>query len=49
MKANTVIKSMIPIPPGQFKLGLRHRPGAALAMAASGNVLAYRTYNINSV
>lgn len=48
-KANTVVKSMIPIPPGQFKLGLRHVPGAALAMASSGNILAYRTYNINNV
>lgn len=48
-KANVIIKSLIPIPPGFFKLGLRHIPGAALAMAATGNILSYRTYNLKAV
>lgn len=46
-EAKTVVKSMIPIPPGQFKLLVRNKCGAALA--ASGNILAYRTYNLNQV
>lgn len=46
-EAKTAVKSMIPIPPGRFKLLLRNNTG--VAFAASGNVLAYRTYNINSV
>ena len=46
-EAKTAVKSMIPIPPGRFKLLLRNRTGAAFA--ASGNVLAYRTYNLNVV
>ena len=46
-EAKTAVKSMIPIPPGYFKLGFRNTTGATLA--ASGNVLAYRTYNIQSV
>ncbi len=43
-EAKTAVKSMIPIPPGRWKLGWRNTTGAA--HAASGNVLAYRTYNI---
>lgn len=46
-EAKVMIKSMIPIPPGQFKLGLRNRSG--IALAASGNILSYRTYNLQSV
>jgi len=46
-EAKTAVKSMLPIPPGRFKLLVRNTTGVALA--ASGNVLAYRTYNINSV
>lgn len=46
-EAKTMIKSMVPIPPGDFKLGFMNRTGAALA--GTGNTLAYRTYNINSV
>ena len=46
-EAKTAIKSMIPIPPGRFKLLLRNKTG--VAFAASGNVLAYRTYNLNTV
>lgn len=48
-KANIVVKSMIPIPPGRFKLGIQNKAGVAVAFAASGNVLAYRTYNLNVV
>jgi len=46
-EAKTAVKSMVPIPPGRFKLLVRNNTGAAFA--ASGNVLAYRTYNIQSV
>ena len=46
-EAKTAIKSMIPIPPGRFKLLLRNKTG--VAFAASGNVLAYRTYNLQNV
>lgn len=46
-EAKTAIKSMIPIPPGRFKLVVHNKCGASLA--ASGNVLAYRTYNLNNV
>jgi hypothetical protein len=38
------IKSMIPIPPGQFKLAIRNKCGAA--WGSSGNQLSYRTYNL---
>ena len=41
-EAKTAIKSIIPIPPGRWKLALRNRTG--VAFGASGNVLAYRTY-----
>ncbi|MHA2068616.1 MAG: hypothetical protein ACXABY_29995 [Candidatus Thorarchaeota archaeon] len=43
-EAKTAVKSMIPIPPGRFKLGLRNTTGQTLG--ATGNILAYRTYNI---
>ncbi len=46
-EAKTAVKSMIPIPPGQFKLMVRNTSG--VAFAASANILAYRTYNLNSV
>ena len=46
-EAKTAIKSMIPIPPGRFKLLLRNKTG--VSFAASGNILAYRTYNLNTV
>lgn len=46
-EAKTAVKSMIPIPPGHFKLLLRNKTGAAFA--GSGNILAYRTYNLQSV
>lgn len=46
-EAKTAVKSMVPIPPGRFKLALRNETG--VAFAASGNVLAYRTYNLNMV
>jgi len=41
------VRTMIPISPGYFKLGLLNNSGATFA--ASGNTLAYRTYNIQSV
>ena len=46
-EAKTAVKSIIPIPPGRFKLMLRNKTG--VAFAASGNVLSYRTYNSNIV
>ena len=46
-EAKTAVKSIIPIPPGRFKLALRNKTG--VAFAASGNVLAYRTYNLKNV
>ena len=46
-EAKLAVKSTIPIPPGRFKLCPRNKTGAALA--ASGNILAYRTYNAQSV
>lgn len=46
-EAKVAVKSVIPIPPGRFKLGFRNKTGASLA--ASGNTLSYRTYNLQSV
>jgi hypothetical protein len=46
-EAKTAVKSMIPIPPGRFKLGFRNTTGATLG--ATGNILSYRTYNLNIV
>ena len=46
-EAHVAIKSMIPIPPGRFKLLLRNTTGAAFA--GTTNLLSYRTYNVNSV
>ena len=48
-EAKVMIRSMIPIPPGQFKLGILNSTGVNLAASATTNVLSYRTYNINSV
>lgn len=46
-EAKLAVKSIIPIPPGRWKLAIRNKTG--VAFAASGNKLAYRTYNLNSV
>ena len=46
-EVKTAVKSMIPIPPGHFKLCPRNRTGGALP--ATGNILSYRTYNLNLV
>lgn len=46
-EVKTAVKSMIPIPPGHFKLCPRNKTGVALP--ATGNVLSYRTYNLNLV
>jgi len=46
-EVKTAIKSMIPIPPGHFKLCPRNKTGVALP--AEGNILSYRTYNLNLV
>lgn len=41
------IKSMIPIPPGQWKLCPRNKTN--VIFGATGNILAYRTYNLKAV
>jgi len=41
------IKSIIPIPPGRFKLLLRNKTG--VAFAGTLNTLYYRTYNLRAV
>lgn len=41
------IKSMIPIPPGRWKLALRNKTGGAFA--GTLNTLYYRTYNLKAV
>lgn len=46
-EAKVAVKSMIPIPPGKFKLLLRNKTG--VAFAATTNILSYRTYNISAV
>lgn len=46
-EAKLAVKSIIPIPPGRFKLALRNKTG--VVFGATGNKLAYRTYNLNSV
>lgn len=40
------IKSLLPIPPGRFKLLLRNKTG--VAFAAANNTLYYRTYNLKA-
>jgi len=42
-----LIKTMIPIPPGRFKMLLRNKTGVALA--GTLNTLYYRTYNLKAV
>lgn len=46
-EAKLAVKSLIPIPPGRFKLMLRNKAGAAFG--ATGNTLSYRTYNLKAV
>lgn len=46
-EAKLAVKSIIPIPPGRFKLCPRNKTG--VAFGATGNILAYRTYNLKSV
>jgi len=46
-ETHRAIVSMIPIPPGQWKLMPRNKTGVALA--ATLNILSYRTYKIESV
>jgi len=46
-EAKLAVKSMIPIPPGRFKLMPMNNTG--VAWGETGNILAYRTYNLNSV
>lgn len=46
-EAKLGVASMIPIPPGHFKLCPRNKTG--IALAASGNILSYRTYKLNLV
>jgi len=46
-EVKTAVKSMIPIPPGKFKLCPRNKTGVALP--AANNILSYRTYNLNLV
>ena len=48
-ETKVMVKSMIPIPPGRFKLGIRNVTGVALEASAVNNILSYRTYNIQSV
>ena len=42
-----LIKTMIPIPPGRWKLALRNKTG--IAFAGTLNTLYYRTYNLKVV
>ncbi|KKN78877.1 hypothetical protein LCGC14_0346490 [marine sediment metagenome] len=44
-EVKTAVKSMIPIPPGRWKLGFRNTTGQTLG--ATVNILAYRTYILN--
>lgn len=46
-EAKLAVKSMIPIPPGRFKLCPRNKTG--VTFGATGNILAYRTYNLKAV
>ena len=41
------IKSMLPIPPGRFKMLLRNKTG--VAFGATLNTLYYRTYNLKAI
>ena len=42
-EAKLAVKTMLPIPPGRFKLMPMNNTG--VAFGATGNILAYRTYN----
>lgn len=46
-EAKLAVKSMIPIPPGRFKLAVRNKTGVQLG--ATGNILSYRTYSLKAV
>lgn len=46
-EAKLAIASMIPIPPGRFKLCLRNKTG--VQFGATGNILSYRTYGLKAV
>ena len=46
-EAKLAVASMIPIPPGRFKLCPRNKTD--VAFAATGNILAYRIYSMKAV
>ena len=46
-EAKLVTKTMIPIPPGRFKLCPRNKTG--VIFGATGNTLAYRTYSLKAI
>lgn len=46
-EVKVAIATMIPIPPGQWKLAPRNKTG--IAFGATGNVFSYRTYNLKAV
>jgi len=46
-EAKLAVQSMLPIPPGQFKLGLLNATG--VAFGGTLNTLAYRTYSLKAV
>lgn len=46
-EAKVAIQSLIPIPPGQFTMGLRNSTG--IAFGATSNTLKYRTYSLKAV
>ena len=46
-EAKLAVASMIPIPPGRWKLCPRNKTG--VQFGATGNILSYRTYNLKAV
>lgn len=46
-EAKLAVATMIPIPPGRFKLCPRNKTG--VVFGATGNILSYRTYNLKAV
>lgn len=46
-EAKLAVQTMIPIPPGQFKMGLRNVTG--VAFGGTLNLLKYRTYSLKAV